>query len=110
MIASDLRYIIKFQSPTTATDGMGGKTASEWVTDRTTRAKVVPIGSNISYENGQTRGVITYEITCRFLKDYTISHETRIEYDSKYLTPGVTVNVDQKKQWMMFEATEKVEY
>ena len=110
MNASELRWTIAFQSPTTASDGMGGKTASEWVTDRTTRAKVMPIGSNINYENGQNRGVISYEITCRYLPDYEISHETRILYDGKYLTPNVTVNVDQKRVWMSFEANEKVEY
>ena len=108
MKASDLRHIIKFQSPTTASDGMGGRTASEWVTDKTTRAHIVSIGSSISYEHGQTRGVVTYEITTRYTKDYTITHKTRILWGDRILTPNVPINVDSIEKWMTFEATEAV--
>lgn len=108
MNGSSLRHIIKFQTPTTASDGMGGKIASAWVTDKTTRAQITPIGSNISYENGQTRGVNSFSIITRYTKDYAITHETRILWGSRVLIPGVTVNTDSVKKWMSFEATEKV--
>ena len=106
MQASDLRNTISFQSATTSSDSMGGRVASEWVTDRTTRAKIISNGADVSYENGQTRGIKTYTIITRYLQDYDITKEVRVKWGSVYLTPNVPVNVDILKKWMTFEAKE----
>lgn len=108
MRASDLRHLIEFQQPVTTSDGMGGQVESSWDTTKKCWAKIMPIGSNISYENGQTRGVKNHEITIRYQKDVTLTHETRIKWGDRILTPGVTINTDNLKHWMMLEATEKV--
>lgn len=106
MKSSDLRHIIKFQSPTTASDGMGGRTASEWVTDKTVRAHIMPIGSTVSYDNGQTRGVRNFEITTRYAKDYNITNKMRILWGTRILTPNVPINVDSVEKWLILEASE----
>ena len=106
MRASDLRHKIIFQTPTTASDSMGGKTASAWNSDYTTWAMVTSTGSEVSYENGQTRGVKSFSITTRYAKDYTMTHETRILWGSRILTPSVTMNIDHIKKWMTFDAKE----
>lgn len=108
MIASELRHQIEFQEPTTASDNMGGQVLSGWTTTKTCWAKIVPIGGEVSYERGQTRGVKSHEITMRYQKDVTLTHETRIKWGDRILTPGVTINTDNLKHWMMLEATEKV--
>ena len=108
MQASELRHIIKFQSATTSADGMGGKTATEWLTDRTTRAKIVSTGADTVYEANKSRGVRTFVVTVRFLKDYTITKQTRVLWGTRILTPNVPVNIDSfDKRWVMFEATEQ---
>ena len=109
MRASQLRHIIKFQTPTTASDGMGGYVPSEWVTDKTTRAQVTPIGSTATYENGQNRAVKSWRIVTRYAKDFEINHKMRIVWNERILTPSPVVNVDTWEKWMEFEATEKVE-
>ena len=109
MRASDLRHIISFQSPTTASDGSGGKTASEWVTDRTTRARIVSGGADVSFENGKSRGIKNFTILTRYLKDYVITKKTRILWKTRILTPNVPVNVDSLEMWMTFEATENTD-
>ena len=109
MRASQLRHIIEFQTPTTASDGMGGYVPSAWVTDKTTRAEVTPIGSTITYENGQNRAVKSWRIVTRYTKDFEITHKTRVVWNERILTPSTVVNVDTWEKWMEFEATEKVE-
>jgi len=106
MEASRLRHIIKFETPTTATDGMGGKVASGWAVKKTCYAHIVSNGGDTSYENGQTRGVESFTITCRFQKDYTITNKTRVRWGSRILTPNVAVNLDTLQKFMTFEATE----
>ena len=108
MKASDLRHIIKFQVPTTASDGMGGQVASGWSTVKTTRARITPIGGDLSYENGQVRGVKTFQMATRYTKDFAITHEMRILWGTRQLIPNVTINIDSLEVWMNFEATEKV--
>ena len=108
MNASELRHIIKFQVPTTTSDGMGGQTATGWTTSKTSRARIVPIGGDITYENGQTRGVKSFNLVTRYSKDFDITHEMRILWGSRILVPNVTVNIDSLEVWMSFEATEKV--
>ena len=109
MQASELRHIINFQSATTSSDGMGGKTASEWVTDRTTRAKIISTGADTIYEANKSRGVKSWMIMTRYLPDYEITKKTRVVWDSRILTPNVPVNIDSLKIWMTFEATEQTD-
>jgi SPP1 family predicted phage head-tail adaptor len=109
MQASELRHIIKFQSATTSADGMGGKTASEWVTDRTTRAKIVSTGADTVYEINKSRGVKSFVIMTRYLKDYEITKKTRVLWGTRILTPNVPVNIDTLQIWMTFEATEQTD-
>ena len=106
MQASELRHKISFQSATTASDGMGGKTASGWATDKTLWARIVSNGADVSFESGQTRGVKTFTILTRYQPDYEITHKTRVLWGSRILTPNVPINVDSLKKWMSFEATE----
>ena len=106
MQASELRHIISFQSSTTSTDSMGGRTSSAWVTDRTSRAMIEPTGGDVAFENGQTRGSKNFTITCRYLPDYEITHKTRILWDGRELIPNVPINIDTLKKFMTFEAME----
>ena len=106
MQASSLRHIIHFQSATTASDGMGGRTPSEWVTDKTVRAKIVSEGAEVSFEQGQSRAVKNFTMLCRYQPDYEITKKTRILWGDRILTPNVPINVDNLKKWMSFEATE----
>jgi len=106
MNASELRQEIKFQTPTTSSDGSGGRTASVWNTVYTARAKITPTGGSLSLENGQTRGVKTFDIVIRFAKDFTITHEHRILFGTRILTPNVTINPDVMEHWIGFTATE----
>ena len=106
MQASSLRHTISFQNATTSSDGMGGRTASVWATDKTVRAKIVSGGSEISFEQGQSRAIKNFTILCRYQPDYEITKKTRILWGTRVLTPNVPINVDNLKIWMSFEATE----
>lgn len=106
MNASDLRQVIVFQNFTTVSDSMGGRTATDVVAEKTVRAKIVANGADVSLENGQNRDVKFFTILCRFQKDYAITKKTRILWDGRLLTPNAPINIDSKKIWMTFEATE----
>ena len=106
MSASTLRHTIKFQNYTTASDGMGGRTASAVDTDKTVRAKIVSDGAEISQEQGMSRAIKHFTILCRYQPDYEITKKTRILWGTRVLTPNVPINVDNLKKWMSFEATE----
>ena len=108
MQASELRHIINFQVSTTASDGSGGRTASEWVTEKTTRARVVSTGADTVFEANKTRGIKSFVVTTRFAKDYTITKKTRVLWGDRILTPNVPINIDTLEIWMTFEATEQV--
>jgi SPP1 family predicted phage head-tail adaptor len=106
MNASELRHKIKFQDYTTSSDGMGGRTASEIVTEKEVHAKIVSEGSDVSYEQGQSRAIKRFTILCRYQPDYEITKKTRILWGTRILTPSTPINIDNLKIWMTFEVTE----
>jgi len=114
MKASDLRFKINFQSATTASNSMGGRTASAWVTDKTLWAQIEHIGSSfgvgsdLEYEHGQTVGNKQFLITCRYQPDYEITKKTRVLWGTRQLTPITPINTDNIKKWMSFEANERI--
>ena len=108
MRASDLRHPIEFQTTTTSSDGMGGLVEGAWATVKSTRAKIVPIGASIDYQDGQSRGFKNFELTTRYTKDFEITRRMRIKWGDRYLVPNVPVNIDSLEIWMTFEASEKV--
>ena len=108
MQASDLRHMIKFQSVTTASDSMGGRTATDFVTEKKLFAKIESNGADVELINGQKVGTKNWLIRCRFQKDYTITKKVRILWGTRVLTPNVPVNVDNLEKWMTFEAYEKI--
>ena len=105
MRASDLREQITIQSDSGDSDLAGGIENVSWSDVRVTRAHIEPVDGTMSFDESQTRGNRTYIITIRYPKDYTFNRSNRIVWGSITLVPDVTVNFDNLKHWLTFEAS-----